>query len=367
MTSSPECAAYTKAGGRCKRKAEPGSIYCWQHQNYQQNQIVQFENKKESQDIANELLKVGILPELAADILLYTNVAEAKEAKIENIINRERETLLRDWFGRLKGVQKWNNIPKSQYQYLWEIYSNRIQDLPSSDFIAKLDKSSGKKLVYFQEAKIDEKSFDPYIFFSRQYNFNINKLSREQQELFVTPNIIKTLGVKQLEQLARKQIDFDKLKRGDVVYFKFANTFRDYNILIYNGLHLEDLFAEVYYGSRTIPKNYTVDQFSVANYFEYTIEESKIVWYKKTTNKDLKLLEIIEGISEKIHKYQTPEGYIIYFRENTFEDYYRHLDVILLSYWNSILYEIKKDIKKEKMKTAIILYESGLYDKYNSG
>ena len=31
-TSSGQCAAITKKGTRCKRKAEPGSIYCWQHQ-----------------------------------------------------------------------------------------------------------------------------------------------------------------------------------------------------------------------------------------------------------------------------------------------------------------------------------------------
>lgn len=29
--SSQQCAAITKAGTRCTRKAEPGSIYCWQH------------------------------------------------------------------------------------------------------------------------------------------------------------------------------------------------------------------------------------------------------------------------------------------------------------------------------------------------
>ena len=28
---SRQCAAITKNGTRCKRKAEPGSIYCWQH------------------------------------------------------------------------------------------------------------------------------------------------------------------------------------------------------------------------------------------------------------------------------------------------------------------------------------------------
>jgi peptidoglycan hydrolase CwlO-like protein len=28
---SQQCAAITKAGTRCTRKAEPGSIYCWQH------------------------------------------------------------------------------------------------------------------------------------------------------------------------------------------------------------------------------------------------------------------------------------------------------------------------------------------------
>ena len=30
-----QCEAYTKKGTRCKRKAMPGSRYCWQHQNYQ--------------------------------------------------------------------------------------------------------------------------------------------------------------------------------------------------------------------------------------------------------------------------------------------------------------------------------------------
>lgn len=30
---SQQCAATTKKGGRCKRTAEKGSIYCWQHKN----------------------------------------------------------------------------------------------------------------------------------------------------------------------------------------------------------------------------------------------------------------------------------------------------------------------------------------------
>jgi len=30
-SSSKQCAATTKNGTRCKRKAESGSIYCWQH------------------------------------------------------------------------------------------------------------------------------------------------------------------------------------------------------------------------------------------------------------------------------------------------------------------------------------------------
>ena len=29
--NSRRCAAYTKKGTRCKRYAEKGSIYCWQH------------------------------------------------------------------------------------------------------------------------------------------------------------------------------------------------------------------------------------------------------------------------------------------------------------------------------------------------
>lgn len=35
MTSQEiQCAAYTKSGTRCTRNAEPGSLYCWQHQDY---------------------------------------------------------------------------------------------------------------------------------------------------------------------------------------------------------------------------------------------------------------------------------------------------------------------------------------------
>ncbi len=30
-TSSTRCAATTKDGTRCKRNADKGSIYCWQH------------------------------------------------------------------------------------------------------------------------------------------------------------------------------------------------------------------------------------------------------------------------------------------------------------------------------------------------
>lgn len=30
-SASRQCAATTKKGTRCKRNAEPGSIYCWQH------------------------------------------------------------------------------------------------------------------------------------------------------------------------------------------------------------------------------------------------------------------------------------------------------------------------------------------------
>lgn len=30
-TANQQCAAITKAGTRCSRKAEVGSIYCWQH------------------------------------------------------------------------------------------------------------------------------------------------------------------------------------------------------------------------------------------------------------------------------------------------------------------------------------------------
>jgi hypothetical protein len=31
-SASRQCAAITKKGTRCKRRAAPGSIYCWQHQ-----------------------------------------------------------------------------------------------------------------------------------------------------------------------------------------------------------------------------------------------------------------------------------------------------------------------------------------------
>lgn len=34
-TSAQQCAAITKKGTRCSRRAQPGSLYCWQHQGQQ--------------------------------------------------------------------------------------------------------------------------------------------------------------------------------------------------------------------------------------------------------------------------------------------------------------------------------------------
>src|ERR1700722_11379710 len=34
-----ECKATTKSGTQCTRLAEPGSKYCWQHQNYDKNDV----------------------------------------------------------------------------------------------------------------------------------------------------------------------------------------------------------------------------------------------------------------------------------------------------------------------------------------
>ena len=34
VTGAAQCAATTQEGARCKRKAQPGKKYCWQHANY---------------------------------------------------------------------------------------------------------------------------------------------------------------------------------------------------------------------------------------------------------------------------------------------------------------------------------------------
>ena len=34
MTFAAQCAAKTEGGVQCKRKAQPGKKYCWQHANY---------------------------------------------------------------------------------------------------------------------------------------------------------------------------------------------------------------------------------------------------------------------------------------------------------------------------------------------
>lgn len=37
--SSLQCAGYTQKGERCQRSPESGSIYCWQHQNYEEKMM----------------------------------------------------------------------------------------------------------------------------------------------------------------------------------------------------------------------------------------------------------------------------------------------------------------------------------------
>lgn len=373
MTSRQKCQAITKSGKQCSRNAEPNSNYCWQHQNYQQK--IENETKSDIGTVLNENLP----PELAAITMMYNNT-NTEEKKIQNLIIRDKKNILREWFLRINMPQKFELVPESQLEYIWEVYLARINDLPVSNTIIGIDRGSGKILERYYSnfsKKKEEKEFDPFIFFSNQFTFNgSEKLTLEEDIELEDIDFIEDIEISKLEKWARDGIDFTKLRRGDVIFFPKRNMKRDRNdmIVIYNGKHLQFLsdFPDDY---ANLPKDISINDYPLVDYFRYTIEHNHIIWYKVPKDKKLVLIGNIAGAN----KYLTSDNYIIYYNGNP-KKYFHNLDSILFSYseveFADYMEErnypafleaemlIRTNIEEERKSNTKILFQSG-FDDYN--
>jgi hypothetical protein len=96
--SSPQCAAFTEKGVRCKRTAMIDSFYCWQHQNYVPK------SNASIQDLENKLNDLAISRETKIN-----DIAMRRETKI----NYESES------------KNWKPKPGNQYYTIpWNNYEN---------------------------------------------------------------------------------------------------------------------------------------------------------------------------------------------------------------------------------------------------
>lgn len=409
-SQSIQCAAYTKSGTRCRRNAEPGSLYCWQHQNYQssntntssqqnyqqslntdislQNQnnkqpsLIQnyeqpsqsqnykqsslIQNYEESSDIGT-LLNQNLPPELAAITMMYSNT-NTEEKKIQNLVGRERKNILKEWFLRINMPIKFENVPESQLKYVWEIYLQRLNDLPVSKVIEEIDQKSGNRLYLSSKFRnireqehnlkvLDPKVFDPWIFFSKTIVF-LGKLTESEKKEFNDLEVLLNINLNKYENYARQNIDFNKLKKEDLIFFPT----REYGIksiqgrrLIYDGTHLQNLFYGSYgYENGRMPKNFDVALFPLVNYFFWSIGNGDI-WYKVPKTGEIKLpKKIISKITSKIDKYITTDGYTIYMKKGRdVRSYFEELNYLSFSCSEQEFSEVFKNISK---------YE---YDYYN--
>lgn len=182
------------------------------------------------------------------------------------------------------------------------------------------------------------------IFFVKTYKCECKSLSEERIENYENLDLIENLDPEQLddlEQSARLEIDFTKLRRGDLVNFTLFGTRYNEGHMIYNGNNLE-LLEKNEYNEYMIPSNYYVQDFPHIQYFN----TEKDLHLKKS-GENLTFIKVYQTYIDdqldaiyKLYKFKTDDNYIIYtvkdFR-NT-EDYKKYYEYD----YQNFLYEYKE-------------------------
>lgn len=94
MTSAPRCQAITKSGKECSRNALPGSLYCWQHQNYVPGINNNINNEVKINNAANNEVKTN--SEVNNEIKTSNEVKVNNQAQVTkvNFTPKDNEKLI---------------------------------------------------------------------------------------------------------------------------------------------------------------------------------------------------------------------------------------------------------------------------------
>jgi hypothetical protein len=204
---------------------------------------------------------------------------------------------------------------------------SRLTGLSNRDLLVEINKVLYSKSENPSPKKSSPKKSSPKKFLGNQTKSKIWRIDENVE----VPQIKENIGenendVKILEKLARKELDFSKLNRGDIVHFISLGDYRNQGKVIFDGKHfviLDDGTDE--YGN--LPRQFHVQEFPTPDYFSEAIDHNSIIWLK-TTGKPLTLVSSKNGI----YKYLTSDGYTIYHTDKNLQNKYEKEEEIMMYY-----------------------------------
>lgn len=303
---SPRCQAITEYADQCSRKAEPNSLYCWQHQDY-----------KNKSKLTQQALQPGIL----SNILTTAGYSGGLNQESKKYVRNDVKAELKAWFQRIKVKSNLDTIPENQIPFLNQIYQKRIGDRPDNDLIYSL---------------VDQ-GFDRYIFYSKVIDFDqFNGLTVENID-FLTTAMQTKQDLVAFTNWAKTLPKFSQVREGDILQFKIPIGTQAF---VYNGVSLEYLLihsdeSTLFTQQYILPADIYINNYPLVDYFrtEFSWGERFLktdMVNLKTTGKDLTL---IWSPDDSTFLFQTSDGYLIFTDNSDLSDWYLRNTSLVLG-WN---------------------------------
>ncbi len=224
-----ECQAITNKGKQCSRKAELGSLYCWQHQNYivkQKENILQIPKLEHKANNANNsLLLKALQPEIISNIKNYAGIL-GDFSKIFNE-NTNKHQILKAWFQEINVQTPFEEVTDKDIKLLWPLYLKRISNAPPKDLLEKAIKQG----------------LNPYLFYARifEYKDEIPKIYINKYSEFKEPNSELLLY---LNTILSKFTKDNGVRRGDMIILE--SIYYERPLLIFDGKNYDFIGNNIY-------------------------------------------------------------------------------------------------------------------------
>ncbi len=229
-------------------------------------------------------------------------------------------------------------------------------------FLQNRRENNNFNLYYFNQNSSKFGSIK-YIFFAETYKCKCKSLSEEIIEDYENLDFIENLDqehLNNLEQSARAEIDFYKLRRGDLIHFTLFGNRGNEGHMIYNGNNLE-LLQKNNYNENMIPENYYIQDFPHIQYFstesDLHIKKSgeNLIFIKKYTG----YIDDQLDIKMSLYKFKTNDNYIIYtvkdFRNTEdYKKYYEYDYQNFLFEYEEFLYQFSDKNLRKNLETEIL-------------